>query len=316
MGTTSITSNIPVHSVTHAWAGTANASVSIEYVDGTEMRRNLVLNPSFATSTAQWSATSSVVMTRDTNVFHSGPASGKFVANGTAGIVVNLNSPVDELTTYTASLWVNIPTDLSVPMTFRALAYNGSTSVGSYITAPEPLQYATGGWTQVSFTFDTPAAATNVSVQVSTANTPANGNTFYLDDAMIETGPGRTGEYFDGSTPTFSTFGQSNPDFVDGWAETRSSRTVVNPIVGGGVDYILYPADLRSGTMTLVFLDEQDAIDCFQLHAKAAVFTITDTDRPSINMNYIVNGSNTRTLNDQNRTWWTVAIQYQEVGAI
>lgn len=316
MGTTSITSNVTVHTVTHGWAGAANASASIEYIDGTESRRNLVLNPTFAANTTYWATTSSVIMTRDTTVYRSSPASGKFVANGTAETVVNLNAPVTELTTYTAALWVNIPTDLSVPMRFRAISFNGGTSVGGYVYATDPIQYATDGWVRVAFTFDTPATATNVSVQMSSVGSPSNGDTFYIDDALIETGPGRTGEYFDGSTPTSYTYGQSNPDFVDGWAETRNSRTVVNPIVGGGVDYVLYPADLRTGTMSLIFLDEQDAIDCFEVHSQAAVFTITDTERPSINMNYIVSGSNTRTLDDQSRKWWVVSIQYQEVGAI
>jgi len=319
MGTTSITSTAPVNTVTHGWTGTANQSASVEYVDGTAMRRNLATNPSFEVGLATWSASAKTTATRDTStvVPFAGVASAKLVSTGGGKNYINTPYTLEPGSTYTVSAWMNLPANTATPYGFLVEFYDNFTNY-SYLgeqASEASIQTATT-WTQVGMTFTMPDTATGALLYpvISRGTAPA-GEVVYVDSILLETGS-EIGDYFDGSTATFRTYGQVNPDFVDGWAETRNSRTVVNPIVGGGVDYILYPADLRSGTMSLMFFDEQDAIDCFQLHGKAAVFTITDTDRPSINMNYIVNGSNTRTLNDQNRTWWVVALQYQEVGVI
>ena len=104
------------------------------------------------------------------------------------------------------------------------------------------------------------------------------------------------------------------PVLTLGYASNRDSRNVFHDVIGrADQDVTLYPAGLRSGTLTFLFDNETDALTCENLHSAAAVFTITDTDRPSIAMTYAVKGKIPRTLDDGTREMWTVAVDFQEV---
>lgn len=104
------------------------------------------------------------------------------------------------------------------------------------------------------------------------------------------------------------------PLLVLGYASKRESRNVVHQVIGRtGDDVTLRPASLRTGTLTMLFANEADALACEQMHAAGAVFTLVDDDLSSTTMLYILAGSLPRVLDDQTRRRWTVAVDFQEV---
>ncbi|MEN0103328.1 MAG: carbohydrate binding domain-containing protein [Curtobacterium sp.] len=311
---TTIMSDQPIHTVTHAWTGTAGASTSIQYQDGVGLRINLALNPTFTTNTNSWSTTSNVTLTRDTTVSHSSGASGKIVSTvptqGSVVRAIQLTTPAVEDTDYIVSFWVYVPADLSVPYRMRL-----SANVGGMVDSTDTIQYATNGWQQVSIRYRTPVGATTLYFNpMLTYDQGTATDTFYVDDVMIETGVD-VRPYFDGGTDPYGIYGTSTPLLVDGWEESAETRNVVNNIVGGGIDITPYPAGLRSGQYTAVFQDEDDAADLVRMHQQPARFTIQDDDRPSIGMLYVANGTITRALDDESREFWEVTIPFQEVDA-
>ncbi|QQD75105.1 hypothetical protein I8920_09510 [Curtobacterium sp. YC1] len=106
---------------------------------------------------------------------------------------------------------------------------------------------------------------------------------------------------------------QTAPLLVDGWEESAEGKNIVNPIMGGGVDVTLQAASKRTGSFVLVYTDESDAQAAFEMHRKAAVFTLSDSERPSVAMTYVLAGDLTRALDDESREFWLVTVNFQEV---
>lgn len=105
------------------------------------------------------------------------------------------------------------------------------------------------------------------------------------------------------------------PVLVTGYESARETQTVVHRVIGrADPDISLRPAALRTGTLELLFDSETDAEAAELAHAQAAIWTLTDFDRSTVGMSYVVaDGSVTRTLDDETRTYWTVAVPFVEV---
>lgn len=130
------------------------------------------------------------------------------------------------------------------------------------------------------------------------------------------------------------------PTIVDGFESSRESQNLVRTILGREAPSVaLRPATLRRGTLTLVFGTEdgeselvvidgivqslttpsQDgesaSAQAEALHAAGRKFTISDTDRASIAMTYVVQqgGRISRSLDPETREVWLLTIDFQEV---
>lgn len=105
------------------------------------------------------------------------------------------------------------------------------------------------------------------------------------------------------------------PVLVTGYVSQRETQSVVHRIIGrADPDVSLRPAALRTGTLELLFDSEADAEAAELAHAGSAVWTLTDTDRSTVGMIYVVaDGSITRTLDDETRDYWLVAVPFVEV---
>lgn len=103
-----------------------------------------------------------------------------------------------------------------------------------------------------------------------------------------------------------------SPTLVLGYETSRESQNIVHPIIGGGIGVSLRRADPRAGTLELFFTDETPAFEAVQVHTRETSFTLSDSDRPVINMTYVVSGSVSIRLTDD-RKRWEVSISYQEV---
>ncbi|TDW50999.1 carbohydrate binding protein [Curtobacterium sp. PhB42] len=313
--TTTITIPALQTPVTHAWTGAANSSVSTESVGGVVQRRNLMLNPGFEAGTiAYWTSASNAPFTVGTALPHSGLYSAKYTASGDGLMLAGQSGrAVSAETAYIASAWVNLPNDLAAPFSFRVTFKNSAgASLGTMISSTM-MQWATGGWSQISMDFTTPVGTATVDIYFMYSTAAKAGDTFYIDDAMLETPSTYTGNYFDGSTPTSYLGFSTSPLLVDGWTESAESRNIINPVLGGGVDVTPQAASKRSGSFVLVYQDEADAVAAFDMHRMATTFVLTDTDRPSVGMTYVLSGTVERTLDDESRDFWLVTVNYQEI---
>lgn len=104
-----------------------------------------------------------------------------------------------------------------------------------------------------------------------------------------------------------------SPALVLGYETSRESQNTVHDIIGGGIAVTLVRPRPRSGTLELFFLTEGDAFDAMTKHSLESSFTLSDTDRPSVNMTYVVSGALDLRLDEATRTRWVLSVGYQEV---
>lgn len=104
-----------------------------------------------------------------------------------------------------------------------------------------------------------------------------------------------------------------NPILWLGFGSVRESNTRTHTIIGGGTVVSMAPASPRKSTIALLFDDEADSMTCETMHAEPAVFTITEADRPTHSMQYVVIGEITRELDPETRDMWIVSAEVQEV---
>lgn len=105
----------------------------------------------------------------------------------------------------------------------------------------------------------------------------------------------------------------SSPALVLGYQTRRDSQNIVHDIIGGGIAVTLVRPRPRAGTLELFYLTEADGFDALTKHARECTFTLSDTDRPSVNMIYTTDGSVGLRLDEQGRTRWVLSVDYQEV---
>jgi hypothetical protein len=108
--------------------------------------------------------------------------------------------------------------------------------------------------------------------------------------------------------------GSSTPALVLGWESRQESRNIVHPIVGiSNPDVTLRPANLRTGTLHLFYMDEASAESIRAAHTAGVVFSLSSDDVDSIDMSYVVDGEIGTRLDDQTRIRWIVDVDFQEV---
>jgi hypothetical protein len=95
---------------------------------------------------------------------------------------------------------------------------------------------------------------------------------------------------------------------------SRDSRNVSHDVIGRDYpDVTLYPASLRTGTITFLCADEDASVEIENLHKAAAVITYVSSDNASMSMTYVPSGKIARTLDTGTLTRWLVAVDFQEV---
>lgn len=316
-----VTSDLISHAYTYAWTGTAGKSPSTLTRDGIEIRRNLSPNPSFEVDTTGWVSTGldasgyGAVLSRSTTTAHTGTASGAFRITKTTGRGIKTywashTVPVASDTDYMVSVWVAVPKALPQPFNVTA-SVTGTYFEGTTVQ----IQAATNGWQRIVIPVRSLVNRTDVQVSIWNTNDwdlNARDFTIYVDDVLVETGSAEL-PYFDGSTLSYVEYENTLPLVVNGWQESANGRNIINPVIGGGVDVTLQPASLRQGAFELVYELEDDAEAAFAMHQRPSTFTISDSDRASTAMTYIVDGQISRSLDDESREYWIVRVEYQEV---
>lgn len=100
---------------------------------------------------------------------------------------------------------------------------------------------------------------------------------------------------------------------IESYGVTSEARTVSHSILDGPPVHTLRPAGPDAGTLTLLFIDETPARDCYSAHKLAAVFAIADTTRALLNFRYVVAGELRMQLDSATRERWLVTIPFQAV---
>jgi hypothetical protein len=107
--------------------------------------------------------------------------------------------------------------------------------------------------------------------------------------------------------------GSTVPVLVLGYEAEQSSRNIVHDTLDGGIMVSLIPPRPRSGTLRLFYPSEAAADAARLLHRRPAPFTLTSTERTTINMSYVTAGPARIVLDDQTRNAWVVEVGFQEV---
>lgn len=106
------------------------------------------------------------------------------------------------------------------------------------------------------------------------------------------------------------------PTLVTGWQASQESRNIVHTIIGRSTpDVTLKPANMRTGTLEMLFETAADADEARIVHMEAAVFTLTSSELAEVNMAYVVAGTISSVLEDETRRLWTLSVDFQEVDA-
>jgi hypothetical protein len=90
--------------------------------------------------------------------------------------------------------------------------------------------------------------------------------------------------------------------------------TVVHRMPGtDAVSVVLDVAGPRQGTLGLVFGSATDAAAAVAFFRSKALFTLVDTEVPSIGMDFAVSGGRVRSRADDTRAAWVVSVPFMEV---
>lgn len=104
-----------------------------------------------------------------------------------------------------------------------------------------------------------------------------------------------------------------SPALVLGYQTSRSSQNIIHDLIGGGIAVTLIRPRPRSGTLELFFLTEEVGFDALEKHGRETTFTLTDSDRASVNMTYALDGTLDLRLDEATRERWVLSVGYQEV---
>lgn len=194
-------------------------------------------------------------------------------------------------------------------------------------------------WTRLHVTFTVPAGATRLRTLFwfTPSDTVPEGATVWQTGTLIERSA-VPGTYFDGATtdtplavhawlgsagvsestetsPVFLFPSVVVPTVVDGYTSTREAQSLAHPILGRpDPEVTLREAALRSGTLTLLFPDEDDSAAAELAFSQPGVWQMVDDDRDTVGMSFVVaGGAITRELHDETRNDWLLTIPYREV---
>lgn len=96
-------------------------------------------------------------------------------------------------------------------------------------------------------------------------------------------------------------------------ADAYESRNIVHELLGGGVAVTFGAEPLRTGTLAMYFADETSCAAAYLFFKNGYVFELTDVDKPSTNMYFVVAGAIERELQTDTRDAWILSVDVQEV---
>jgi hypothetical protein len=108
----------------------------------------------------------------------------------------------------------------------------------------------------------------------------------------------------------------ARPKIVMNYVSTRESRNIYHEIIGRSYPAVTTrPAQSRTGTLEFLFETEADSVIGENIHNAGTIVRLRHEGNAQRNMNldYMVNGSVTRSLEPETRRLWTLTVNYREV---
>lgn len=230
----------------YEWAGTANASESIERVAGTETRRNRTRNPNATNNLNLWASRTNASITRVNDPISALPSVRFVTSSNDASIqfqTVNgsINNPdratVSAGETLTGSILLRSDSANTGSMVARVVLdfYGPSGYAGAGTSASISLQ--PGALKTVSWESGAvPPGATMADIYLDIQSSPS-GSIGYMRNGFI----GKPGKYFDGDTPPSTFTDTSNQYRQPAFGATYNVTTPINTIPTGGNASVFIP---------------------------------------------------------------------------
>lgn len=106
----------------------------------------------------------------------------------------------------------------------------------------------------------------------------------------------------------------TQPILITGWAPDAESGNVVHRLLAPGTIAVTLVGDIpRSGNLTLLYADDAEAEAARLLFGRASAFTLTDSERPVVNMTFVRQGVLTPAIHDEVRDVWEFTVGFQEI---
>ena len=103
------------------------------------------------------------------------------------------------------------------------------------------------------------------------------------------------------------------PLLVLGWESSTESRNIYHQIIGRvSLDVTLREDSLQAGTLPLLFGSRASAVAARDFLRVNAVYTLTDTDRPELDLTFTRQGSMDLSQNED-RVYWQLMVSFQQV---
>lgn len=105
----------------------------------------------------------------------------------------------------------------------------------------------------------------------------------------------------------------TSPALVFTYAAARRSPNRVHELISGAIAVVRVAAQPRTGRLELFYLTATTAMNSFNLHSRAATFTLVNTGLSAMNMTYVVSGSVNVAQDSTNAKRWIVTVEFQEI---
>jgi hypothetical protein len=96
-------------------------------------------------------------------------------------------------------------------------------------------------------------------------------------------------------------------------SESIESRNVIHELIGGGVAVTFGGSPLATSTLEMVFTSEASCLDAYTQLIDGHLFELTDYDKPSTSMFFVVSGNIQREFIIESNDTWTLTVDIQQV---
>lgn len=104
------------------------------------------------------------------------------------------------------------------------------------------------------------------------------------------------------------------PDLVVGFSASYPTGNFIHDVIGSPNPTVTTNGSrLAKGTLTLLFFTEESAHSATVFLRQAVAFQFSTTDLDHADMNLVVSGDITKTLDSESLAAWTVTFDFQEV---
>lgn len=104
-----------------------------------------------------------------------------------------------------------------------------------------------------------------------------------------------------------------HPIQIGGWSPSADSANIVHDLIDGTIAITLVGDRLRSGDLELYFDTDATAEEARALLGRPTSFTLTDDDRPVVNIAFVRQGRLGTMIHDRADDVWAFSVGFQEV---